>query len=241
MDTGHSWDPEKKASGTEDMPPIMVTSGIFVHHQWWKILRIQDPVFQEYARWTVEHSRRKIIETQATSMVSIATLTCSTRHFVPQTSSVSAEQSESGVEHILERQVKANSKVLARHPEEINSNRRISSHWLIFQDYRMLRVTECFRFWSPYNGEIIPSDRERKLLCYDYSWRWQMAKAQVNVQRIHSAQKPRGFKKKGPYASIGAERNWSSLKYWDCYSFDVPGIDVQVPSLDSPGYSVWIW
>ena len=103
MDTWHSWNPEKKASGTEDMPPIMVTSGIFVHHQWWKIFRIQDPVFQKYARWTVEHSRRKIIETQATSMESIATLTCSTRHFVPQTSSVSAEQSERGVEQILEK------------------------------------------------------------------------------------------------------------------------------------------
>ena len=41
-DTGHSWDPEKKASGIKDMQPMMVASGIFVRHIWWKILRIQD-------------------------------------------------------------------------------------------------------------------------------------------------------------------------------------------------------
>ena len=47
MDTGHSLDPEKKASGIKDMQPIMVASGIFVRYKWWTILRIQeDPVFQ---------------------------------------------------------------------------------------------------------------------------------------------------------------------------------------------------
>ena len=34
MDTGHSWDPEKKASGTKDMQPTLVASGIFVRHKW---------------------------------------------------------------------------------------------------------------------------------------------------------------------------------------------------------------
>ena len=33
MDTGHSWDPEKTASGIKDMQPIMVASGIFVLHK----------------------------------------------------------------------------------------------------------------------------------------------------------------------------------------------------------------
>ena len=42
MGTGHSWDPEKKASGIKDMQPIMVASGIFVRHKWWTIMRIQD-------------------------------------------------------------------------------------------------------------------------------------------------------------------------------------------------------
>ena len=40
MDSGHSWDQEKKASGIKDM--IMVASGIFVLHKWWNISRIQD-------------------------------------------------------------------------------------------------------------------------------------------------------------------------------------------------------
>ena len=39
---GHSWDPEKKASGIKDMQPIMVASGTFVRHKCWTILRIQD-------------------------------------------------------------------------------------------------------------------------------------------------------------------------------------------------------
>ena len=34
MDTGHSWDPEKKASGIKDMQPNMIASGIFVRHKW---------------------------------------------------------------------------------------------------------------------------------------------------------------------------------------------------------------
>ena len=42
MDTGQSWDTEKKASGIKDMQPNMVASGIFVRHKWWTILRIQD-------------------------------------------------------------------------------------------------------------------------------------------------------------------------------------------------------
>ena len=35
MDTGQSWDPEKKASGIKDMQPDMVGSEIFVRHKCW--------------------------------------------------------------------------------------------------------------------------------------------------------------------------------------------------------------
>ena len=97
--------------------------------------------------------KKKIIETQPTSMESIATMTCCTGQFIPRNSSVSTEQSQSG--------------------EEQNSGEASI---------------------SPYNGEILPSDRERKSLSYNYSWRWRMAKANFDVQRIYSAQKPRGFK-----------------------------------------------
>ena len=67
MDTGHSWDLEKKTSGIKDMQPNMVANGILKLHKCWKILRIQDI---GYSR--VEFSRRKIIETQSTSMGSVA-------------------------------------------------------------------------------------------------------------------------------------------------------------------------
>ena len=41
------------------------------------------------------------------------------------------------------RQVKADPKVLEKHPKEFRSSRRNSSHWLIFRDYRLLQETEC--------------------------------------------------------------------------------------------------
>ena len=70
---------------------------------------------------------------------------------------------------------------------------------------------------SPYNGEILPSYPERKLQNYNYSWRWRMVKTHINVQRIHSAQKPVGFK---PMRIIWCrKRNWSCFKCWDCYSY----------------------
>ena len=68
----------------------------------------------------------------STSMGSIATLTCCTGLFILRTSSVSTERSQSGVEQLLERQVKADSKVLAKYSQKFKSSRRISSHWLIF-------------------------------------------------------------------------------------------------------------
>ena len=74
---------------------------------------------------------------------SIATLTCCTGLFIPRISSVFTEQSQSGLEiyleQILERQVRADMKVLARHTEKFKSSSRISSNWLIFRDYRNFR------------------------------------------------------------------------------------------------------
>ena len=80
-----------------------------------------------------------------TSMGSIATLICCAGLFIPRTSFVSTEQSQSGVDQILEKQVKRDSKVLAKYPQKFKSSRRISSHWLIFRDHRKLRETELSR------------------------------------------------------------------------------------------------
>ena len=130
---------------------------------------------------------KKIIETPFTSMVNMATLTCCVGLFIPRTSSVSTEQSQSGVEQILEKQAKADPKIRARHPR--NSNGAIGSQVIGWYSktpayFGKPNAPECKRFqfdaiyeqnWiSPYNGEIIPFDWERKPLCNNYSWRWQM-------------------------------------------------------------------
>ena len=59
-----------------------------------------------------------------------------------------------------------------------------------------------------------------------------MVKTHVNVQRINSGQKQGRFEADqdiGPVLNIGIAT-----------VIDVLGIDVQVPSLSSPGYPVWI-
>ena len=44
-----------------------------------------------------------------------------------------------------------------------------------------------------------------------------------------------------PYASIDAEKEIGPVLNIEIYTvFDLPGVEVQVPSLGSPGYSVWI-
>ena len=153
-------------------------------------------------------------------MVNMAILTCCTGLCMPRTSSASMVHSQTSVDRILEKQAKADPKVLARCPQKFKWNRKISSHWWIFQDYRMHRETECSRIWRisiRCHSWAKPSDRERKLRCHNNSWWWRMAKAHFDVQRIFSAQKPRGFK--AIRINWCRKRNWSSLKYWDCYNY----------------------
>ena len=119
VDTG-TWDPEKKASGIKDVQPIEVACGIFVRHKWWTFLRIQDIRYSRgQARWAVEYSRRKRIETPSTSMRNMATLTCYTGLFMPRTSSVSMVQSQSGVDRNPEKQAKADQKRARKMSPEI--------------------------------------------------------------------------------------------------------------------------
>ena len=146
-------------------------------------------------------------------MESIATLTCCTGLFIPRIISVFTEQSQSGVEkcpeQVLERQVRADMKVLAKHSEKFKSSRRISSHWLIFRDHRKLRETECSRTWKisirchlwaklniseQRQNSTIRSRKEIILL--GILMKMTDGKTHVNVQRIHSTQKTRGFKAK---------------------------------------------
>ena len=61
-----------------------------------------------------------------------------------------------------------------------------------------------------------------------------MGKTHVNVQRIHSTQRNR--KDSRPYASIDADQEIGPV-----LNIGIAGIEVQVPSLSTPGCSVWIW
>ena len=121
METGHSWDPEKKASGIKDMQPIMVASGILVLHKWWTISRIQDI---QYSKRISPPGRGILKKKNIRDTIHFNEKYCNidlrcTGLFIPRTSSVSAEQSQSGVEQLPEKQVKVDSTVLARHPPEI--------------------------------------------------------------------------------------------------------------------------
>ena len=51
---------------------------------------------------------------------------------------------------------------------------------------------------------------------------------------------PRNREDSKPYASIDAEKTGPVLNIEIATIIDVPGIEVQVPSLSAPGYSVWI-
>ena len=188
--------------------------------------------FREFRTPSIHGILKKKNNTQSTAMWSIATSTCCTGLFISRISSVSTEQSQGGAEQILKRQGKSKQTLKCSQNITKNSNQKIGSQVIVDSPRqphaswnRMLQKFERFQFdviyeqnWtSPYNGDILPSDRERKLLCYNNSGWWRMAKAHVNVQRIHSAQKQGGFK--AIRINWCRPRNWSSLKYWDCYGY----------------------
>ena len=84
---------------------------------------------------------KKRIEKPFTSIENMAILTCCTG--LPR----STGQSQSGVDRILEMQAKADPKAFARCLQKFKLNRKIWSHWWIFQDDSMLGETECSRIW----------------------------------------------------------------------------------------------
>ena len=145
-------------------------------------------------------------------MVSVKTLTCCTGLFFQRISSVSTEQSQSGVEssleQILERLIRAYPKVLEGHPEELKSSTKNSSPWLTFRDYRQFRETECFRTWKIFESMPLiskieflrtaakfyhPIEEGNDYITTIFERRW-MEKTHINVQRIHGAQKSERFK-----------------------------------------------
>ena len=147
MDTGHSWDPEKKASGIKDIQPIVVASGIFMLHRRWKISRVKDT---RYSR--VSPLGRRILKKKNRDTIhfngeySNIYLPDRAVHAANQLCIYGAVSKWCGPNFGEASQSRPES--ARKTSQKFKSNRRISSHWLIFQDYRMLRETECSRFWK---------------------------------------------------------------------------------------------
>ena len=103
MDTGRSWDPDKKTSGTMTFQQVMKANGIFALRRWWTISRIRDIQHSKgQVRWTVVFWRGKITGTPSISMEGIPTLTCFAELFIQRISSVSTKQSQIGVKSSLD-------------------------------------------------------------------------------------------------------------------------------------------
>ena len=176
------------------------------------------PVFQGQARWAVEYSRRKIIETQPTSMVNMAILTCCTGLFMPRTSSVSTGQSQSGVDRIPEKQAKADPKVLARCLQKFQikqedlkslvdiprlahaSGKRILQNLKDFNSMPFTSKIEYLRTTAKIYHPIEKGNYCVTTTLDDDGWR-----------------KPRGFK--AVRINWCRKSNGSSLKYWDCCNY----------------------
>ena len=127
---------EKDKDTDKDVDAYRVRTG----WTWWQMVsRNQDTLFsKEWVHWVVEYQRRAI-ETQSTTLGNIVT------SIFQWISVLSTEQSQSGAKRILERQVVAELKVLANH-HQIKQDDFESQ--VMFEDYTMLRETECIRVWK---------------------------------------------------------------------------------------------
>ncbi len=162
----------------------------------------------------MEYSRRKIIETQSTSIGSIATLTCCAGLFIPQTSSVSTELSQSGVEQILERQVKADSKVLAKHFQKFKSNRKPSVDIPRLPHASGNRMLQNLKYFNS-----MPSMNKTEYL-------------RTTAKFYHP------IEKKTHYVATALEDDGWGKRTSMCKEFSAP--KNRENSLSSPGHSVWI-
>ena len=186
----------------------------------------------------------------------MTTLTCYTGLFIRRISSVSTEQSQSGVEssleQILERPLRADLKVLAEHPEKFRSSRKNSSLWLIFRDYRQLREAECFQNLENFESMPLMSEIEslRTTAKFYHPVEEENYKITTPLEddgwgrrtsRCKEYTGPRNQEDSRPYASIDANQEIGpGLNIGIATILDVLGIEVQVPSLSTPERSIWI-
>ena len=123
---------------------------------------------------------------------------------------------------------------------------------MIFQDYRMHRETEWSRILKDFNLMSFMSNIE--YLCTTAKFYHPIEKGNYYVttaldddgwgKRTSMCKEytaPRNREDSKPYASIDAEKEIGPVLNIEIAKIiDVPGIEVQVPSLSLPGYSVWI-
>ena len=200
MDTGHSWDLEKKASGIKDMPPTMVASGILVRHKWWKYKNPGHPVFQEVS--PLGHGKLKKKNNRDTIHFNVdygnIDLLYRTVHAANQLCVYGAVSKWCGPNSGEASQSRPES--ARKMSPEIQINQEDLKSLIDIPRLPHASGTECFRIWiisirfhlwAKLNISVqrrnSTSDRERKLPCYNYSWWWRMGKAHFDVQRIYSA------------------------------------------------------
>ena len=185
-------------------------------------------------------------------MENMAILTCCTGLFMPRTSSVSTEQSQSGVDRILEMQVKADPKAFARCLQEFQikqedlkslvdmprpphaSGNRMLQNLKDFNSMPFMSKIEYLRTAAKFDHPIEKGNYYVTSTFDDDGYG-----KRTSICEEHTP--PRNREESKPYASIDAETEIGPVLNIEIATIiDVPGIEVQVPSLSSPGYSVWI-
>ena len=187
-----------------------------------------------------------------TLMWTMAIVTCCTGLFMPPTSSVSTEQSQSGVDRIPEKQAESRPESVRKMSPEIQikqedlkslvdiprlphaSGHRMLQNLNDFNSMPLMSKIEHLRTTAEFYHPIEKGNFYVTTTLDDDGWG-----QRSSMCKEHTAPKNREDSK--PYASIDAGKVIGLvLNIGIATVIDVPGIEVQVPSLSSPGYSVWV-
>ena len=103
-----------------------------------------------------------------------------------------------------------------------------------FNSMPLMSKFECLRTTAKFHRPIKNGNYHVTTAVDDDGWR-----KRTSMCRESTA--PRNREDSEPYASIDAEKEIGPVVNIEIATIiDVPGVEVQVPSLSSPGYSVWI-
>ena len=224
MDTRHSWDLEKKASGVKDMQPIMVASGIFMFHKWWETSRIPDIRHSKVIslldrgilkkknnrdtnHFNGEHCNIDLLYRTVHSANQLCIYGAVTKWCGTNSGEASQSRLESTRKTCPEIQVKQEDfKSLVDIPRLPHaSGNRMLQNLKDFSSMPFMSKIEYLRTTAKFYHPIKKGNYYATTTLDDDGW----GKTHVNVQRIYSAQKPRGFK--AIRINRCKKRNWSSF------------------------------